>query len=139
MEIDRERETFVFVCTFEFYLNMYVVSFTQMGRVNLCIVRFGSSTPLGSARLGSTASSKPPCGRSPFNPASFVHFSLIYVLLKCHTTRGHLFSNCPQKSWKKEQRVKQQTWQRNADLISQKSEENKSIFSQNQHHELCEF
>lgn len=53
MEIDRERETFVFVCTFEFYLNeyMYVVSFTQMGRVNLCIVRFGSSTPLGLARL----------------------------------------------------------------------------------------
>lgn len=51
----RERETFVFVCTFEFYLNeyMYVVSFTQMGRVNLCIVRFGSvhSARLGSARL----------------------------------------------------------------------------------------
>lgn len=55
-----------------------------MGRVNLCIVRFDSSA-------GRLHCPEPPRGRSPFNPASFVHFSLIYVLLKCHTARGHLF------------------------------------------------
>lgn len=62
---------------------MYLLP-TAVGRVNLCIVRFDSSA----RRLHCL---DPPRGRSPFNPASFVHFSLIYVLLKCHTARGHSF------------------------------------------------
>lgn len=62
---------------------MYLLP-TAVGRVNLCIVRFDSSA----RRLHCL---DPPRGRSPFNPASFVHFSLIYVLLKCHTARGYSF------------------------------------------------